>query len=500
MGQNSWTKKDGSLALAGIKYWQGNWANGTLYAPGDGVYNSATGSSYVCKLEHTAATADNKPGSGTSWATYWDVIASGPTGYTGYTGATGPTGATGAASTVTGPTGATGATGPTGPTGAASTVTGPTGYTGPTGPTGSTGPTGAASTVTGPTGPTGWTGATGSQGATGPTGAQGPTGWTGPAGGPTGPTGATGPTGWTGPAGDPGGPTGPTGSTGPTGPTGWTGWTGPQGAASTVTGPTGWTGPAGSQGPTGPTGWTGPTGPTGYTGYTGYTGPTGPTGATGPGALFKTVRAATTTNGTLSTAFANGQTIDGVTLATGDRILLKNQTTGSENGIYVVAASGSPTRATDHDADLEIRQSHVLVQEGTANAGAIFKNTNTSAITVGTTALTWRCVSHARPFGLTDAATIAVDASNAIAFTVTLGGNRTLGNPTGSPVDGQLMEVIAIQDATGSRTLAYDTQYAFGSDVTSPTLSTTASKVDKLLFQFRSSATKWDCIGVVKGY
>src|SRR5436190_10072507 len=59
------------------------------------------------------------------------------------------------------------------------------------------------------------------------------------------------------------------------------------------------------------------------------------------------VRAATTATGTLATAFANGQVIDGVTLATGDRILIKNQSTGSENGIYTVNASGAPTRATD---------------------------------------------------------------------------------------------------------------------------------------------------------
>jgi hypothetical protein len=50
------------------------------------------------------------------------------------------------------------------------------------------------------------------------------------------------------------------------------------------------------------------------------------------------VRVATTANGTLATAFANGQTVDGVALVTGDRILLKNQTTATENGIYVVAA------------------------------------------------------------------------------------------------------------------------------------------------------------------
>ena len=48
------------------------------------------------------------------------------------------------------------------------------------------------------------------------------------------------------------------------------------------------------------------------------------------------VRVATTANGTLSSAFANGQTVDGISLATGDRILLKDQSTGSENGIYTL--------------------------------------------------------------------------------------------------------------------------------------------------------------------
>src|SRR5688500_16412125 len=62
------------------------------------------------------------------------------------------------------------------------------------------------------------------------------------------------------------------------------------------------------------------------------------------------VRAATTANGTLASAFDNGSVIDGVTLATGNRILIKDQTAGAENGIYVVQASGAPVRATDADS------------------------------------------------------------------------------------------------------------------------------------------------------
>lgn len=99
------------------------------------------------------------------------------------------------------------------------------------------------------------------------------------------------------------------------------------------------------------------------------------------------VRAATTANGTLASAFANGSVIDGVTLATSDRILIKNQSTGSENGIYVVAASGAPTRATDADTGAELAQAAVFVREGTTQAEAAYVCSNDGTITVGSTAL-----------------------------------------------------------------------------------------------------------------
>lgn len=101
----------------------------------------------------------------------------------------------------------------------------------------------------------------------------------------------------------------------------------------------------------------------------------------------ESVRVATTANGTLATAYENGDTVDGVTLVTGDRILLKNQTTGSENGIYTVNASGSPTRATDADTAAEILQAAVWVQEGTTNADSGWVMTTNAPITLGSTSL-----------------------------------------------------------------------------------------------------------------
>jgi len=100
--------------------------------------------------------------------------------------------------------------------------------------------------------------------------------------------------------------------------------------------------------------------------------------------VHPSVVAATTANINLSTDVENGDTLDGVTLATGNRILVKNQTTKSENGIYVVAASGAPTRATDFDTPAEIDGGDFLyVTGGTINDNTGWVQTNTVG-TVGT--------------------------------------------------------------------------------------------------------------------
>lgn len=77
---------------------------------------------------------------------------------------------------------------------------------------------------------------------------------------------------------------------------------------------------------------------------------------------------------------------------------------------------------------------------------------------------------------LTDAATIAVDLSTGINFTVTLGGNRTLGNPTNTKV-GQSGIIVVNQDGTGGRTLAFGGNYKFANGV-APSPDTTAGRVN----------------------
>lgn len=95
------------------------------------------------------------------------------------------------------------------------------------------------------------------------------------------------------------------------------------------------------------------------------------------------VRAATTANITLSAP----QTVDGVSLVAGDRVLVKDQTTASANGVYVVAA-GAWTRATDYDDAVEITAASAIpVETGTANGDRVFILTTDGAITVGTTSL-----------------------------------------------------------------------------------------------------------------
>ena len=102
------------------------------------------------------------------------------------------------------------------------------------------------------------------------------------------------------------------------------------------------------------------------------------------------VKVATTANGTLSSAFANNSTVDGITLATGDRILIKNQSTGSENGIYTVNASGAPTRATDFDQNAEVTGgAFVFVEQGTANGDNGYVVTNNGTVNVGTDAISF---------------------------------------------------------------------------------------------------------------
>ena len=106
----------------------------------------------------------------------------------------------------------------------------------------------------------------------------------------------------------------------------------------------------------------------------------------------QSVRVATTTsdaNNSLSTAYANGQTLDGVSLVTGDRVLIKDHATGTENGVYKVNASGAPTRTDDFNSSADVTAgAFVFVEEGT-NGDQGFVLTTDGTISIGSTALSF---------------------------------------------------------------------------------------------------------------
>ena len=173
------------------------------------------------------------------------------------------------------------------------------------------------------------------------------------------------------------------------------------------------------------------------------------------------VRAATTANVTLASALENGDTLDGVVLATGNRVLVKNQSTGSENGIYVVKSSGAPDRSTDADLAAELTSNFaVFVEEGTVNADQGYVLTNDGAITVGTTALTF---TQFTGLGQIIAGTGLDKTGNTLdidSTVVTLDGTQTLTNKTltsptlttpalGTPASGTMTNVTGLPISTG---------------------------------------------------
>ena len=114
-----------------------------------------------------------------------------------------------------------------------------------------------------------------------------------------------------------------------------------------------------------------------------------------------TTRVASTANVAIASALTNGDTVDGVTLATGDKVLLKNQTAGAENGVYTVVSSGSASRSPGEDvvnylsAALHSFSQHVTVTEGTANANTTWNVSNVhGTITLGTTAITYEAKTY----------------------------------------------------------------------------------------------------------
>lgn len=165
----------------------------------------------------------------------------------------------------------------------------------------------------------------------------------------------------------------------------------------------------------------------------------------------------------------------------GNELLKVTATASAVNEVTVTnAATGNNPSLTATGGDTDIG----LLLQGKGNRGVIFGDA------------TWHTIT-----ALTDAATIAVDASLGDFFSVTLGGNRTLGAPTNPPTTGFVQKICIWfkQDGTGSRTLAFNAVYRFSNTLPQPILTTTAGKIDKLYFEYSVADTKWDYAGGVFG-
>lgn len=168
-----------------------------------------------------------------------------------------------------------------------------------------------------------------------------------------------------------------------------------------------------------------------------------------------------------------------------------------------------PSQSVVDNAVSSIPSSEAVFEELKLKANASLNNLsvtgqNNQVLTWSSGAPAWASAPAPTPLAqtvvtLTDAATISVNASQGNIFRVTLGGNRTLGNPT-SATDGQILQFEIKQDGTGGRTISFDTKYRFSADLTQPTLSTGANKLDRLLFIYRSGDDKFDCLAVNKGF
>jgi hypothetical protein len=124
---------------------------------------------------------------------------------------------------------------------------------------------------------------------------------------------------------------------------------------------------------------------------------------------------ASTANVVISSALEAGDVIDGVTLVAGDRVLLKDQSTATENGLYLAVASGAASRDPEHDTIAELSGGMVVVNQGTVNDNKIFLCTTDTDATLGSTSITYTVITPSNSGTVTS---VGVADSGAGEFTV----------------------------------------------------------------------------------
>jgi len=138
--------------------------------------------------------------------------------------------------------------------------------------------------------------------------------------------------------------------------------------------------------------------------------------------------AATTANIDLTADLQNGDTIDGVTLVTGDRVLVKDQSTASQNGLYTVVSSGTASRDTQFDSIEELSGQMIVVNQGSTNDNKIFLCTTNNTATLDSDSITYNIIT---PSNVGTVTSVGVADAGASEFTVgsspvTSSGNITL--------------------------------------------------------------------------
>ena len=124
---------------------------------------------------------------------------------------------------------------------------------------------------------------------------------------------------------------------------------------------------------------------------------------------------ASTANVIISSALEAGDVIDGVTLVAGDRVLLKDQSTATENGLYLAVASGAASRDPEHDTIAELSGGMVVVNQGSVNDNKIFLCTTDTDATLGSTSITYTVIT---PSNVGTVTSVGVADSGAGEFTV----------------------------------------------------------------------------------
>lgn len=249
-------------------------------------------------------------------------------------------------------------------------------------------------------------------------------------------------------------------------------------------------GAAGAQGIQGPTGPAGPAG----AGSGDVLGPATNTDATVPlwnGANTKTLKTATAAEGRTALGLGTAATLasgavfqvannlsEGTAATMRTNLGLGSAALLTSAQVFLIANNLSDGVAATMRTNLGLGTVALLATVTTAQYLA---NTASKALS---TDQVWAAGAHV---ALTDAATVAVDMSLGINFSLTIGGNRTLGNPT-NPKVSQCGVIVITQDGTGSRTLAYGTNWEFAGG-TAPVLSTAAGTKDLLHYEVLSATS-----------